>query len=84
MAGATLGVLYAPTEGRNSRRRLTFRLSRYRDRLKELVGEMVNEPHTSDNDARHEGQKVINDAKQKAERLLGDVEELMGQIKNKK
>ena len=37
-----------------------------------------------DNEAKSEGQKVINNAKEKAEQLLGDVEELMGQIKGKK
>ena len=34
-------------------------------------------------EAKVEGQKVVNEARQKAERLLEDVENLMTQIKSK-
>ena len=36
-----------------------------------------------DNNAKAEGKKVVNEARQKAEKLLEDVEDLMGQIKSK-
>jgi gas vesicle protein len=75
--------LYAPDKGRNTRDRLTYQLDKYRDRLKELIDELVEGRDSPANNARNEGQKVINDAREKAERLLGDVEHLMGQIRKR-
>jgi vacuolar-type H+-ATPase subunit H len=51
--------------------------------LRELIDELMEDRHEPVNTAKSEGQKVINDAKVKAERLLGDVEDLIDQIKGK-
>ncbi|HYG38744.1 MAG TPA: YtxH domain-containing protein [Cytophagales bacterium] len=83
-AGLTVGVLYAPDRGKNTRDRLSYKLTKYRDLLKEYIEAIVEGKDTTLTSARSEGERVVNDAKERAEKLLGDVEDLIGQIKTKK
>ena len=43
MAGTVLALLYAPDTGKNTRDRLSYRLSNYRDELNELISELRKE-----------------------------------------
>lgn len=79
--GAVLGILYAPDKGENTRNLLSFKLSKYREQLQKLIADLLDGKEFPESLAKAEGQKVVTEAREKAERLLADVEELMGQIK---
>jgi len=84
-AGTLIGILYAPDKGTNTREKLSFQLDKYRDVLQELIDDFVSGKDTPlTSEAKSQGQKVVDEAKNKAERLLEDVDELLEQIRGKK
>lgn len=78
--GTALGVLFAPDTGKNTRDKLTYQLSRYSEELEKLINDLREGKNLPQNEARSEGNKVISDAKNKAENLLSDVNKLIEQI----
>ena len=80
-AGGILGLLFAPEKGTHTRDRISFLLDKYKKRVEELMEELVEGKDLKDNKAKSEGEKIIDDTKQKAEGLLDDVNGLIDQIK---
>jgi gas vesicle protein len=82
--GAAAGILFAPEKGRETRSWLSYRLERYRDTLSDLLEQLVAKENNMPSSAKSEGQRVIQDAKSKAEKLLGDVDSLINEINSRK
>ncbi|MDX5423583.1 MAG: YtxH domain-containing protein [Hymenobacteraceae bacterium] len=82
--GAAAGILFAPEKGRETRSWLSYRLERYRDTLADLIEQLIAKSDNLPTSAKSEGQRVIQDAKDKAEKLLGDVDSLINEINSRK
>ncbi|MEM7296754.1 MAG: YtxH domain-containing protein [Bacteroidota bacterium] len=81
VTGGVLGILYAPDKGTNTRDKLSFQLDKLKKQLEGFLDDIVDGKEVLNNEAKEEGEKIVKDAKDKAERLLDDVNGLISQIK---
>ena len=83
LLGGVFGVLFAPDRGNNTRDRLTYRLNKYKLRIQDILEEILDEKKSKIGTSRTKEKKVVNDAKDKAEKLLKDVDGILTKIKKK-
>lgn len=84
MAGTVLALLYAPDTGQNTRNRLSYQLSSYKDELNDLIAELRKEKQKLMSEAKEKGEKVVSEAKEKADNLIREAEDLLDSIETAK
>ncbi len=84
IAGTVLALLYAPDTGKNTRDRLSYRLSNYKDELTDLIDQLREEKKHLVSEAKDKGDKVVQEAKQKADDLIKEAEGLLATIEKSK
>ncbi|HCD52743.1 MAG TPA: gas vesicle protein [Balneolaceae bacterium] len=80
LAGSVLALLYAPDTGKNTRDRLSYQLSNYKEELSDLISELRKEKNKLISEAKEKGDKVVVEAKQKADSLIKEAEDLLHTI----
>ena len=83
LLGGVFGVLFAPDRGNNTRDKLTYRLNKYKLRIQDLLEEILEDKEIKKSASGKEEKKVVNDAKDKAEKLLKDVDGILTKMKKK-
>ncbi|MGF1534772.1 MAG: YtxH domain-containing protein [Bernardetiaceae bacterium] len=81
--GASVGLLYAPRKGRETRDKINYRLDKARDKLRELVDDL-SQGDDLPNVAQEESEKVASEVRNKAQSLLSEVEDYIQKIQNEK
>lgn len=83
LVGSAIALLYAPDKGSNTRDVLSYRLSTYLDDLTHLIDEL-SEEKASISEAKRKGDLVVEDARNRAEDLIREAEDLLDTIEKTK
>ena len=78
-AGFAAGLLLAPEEGTKIRRKIAYQLDHLSEQIADLI-EKTLAPE-QEGDARRDGQALVNEAQEKAERIRDDIDSLLGEIR---
>lgn len=73
-----LGVLYAPDKGVNTREKLMTNLNKYREQLQRFLDNLAEEQKP---DGTFTADESVIEAKNKANQLLTDVDEMLAQMR---
>lgn len=79
LVGFGLGMLLAPDEGQQMRRRLAYLLDRWSGQVSVMVERLRTED--SESDARASAAAIVDDARQQAEKLLQEADDLMNEVR---
>lgn len=81
--GVLGGILFAPTSGSNTRGALSYQLRRLREKIQELIKELVlvSTKTRVTSKAKAAGQEVVDKTVNKAKQLLREADELVAQLK---
>ena len=77
--GALVGVLYAPEKGKDTRDRLSYRLDKYKERLQEILNELIEGEAEEEN---VEDKATHNAHYQKVEQIMSEIDALQDTIHN--
>ena len=83
-SGFALGVLLAPDEGRQMRRRVAYLLDRWAADLTGLVDRLEAAPGASVSSAREHADAIVADAREQAARLLDEADALMVEARSRR
>lgn len=81
VAGATLGLLLAPEEGRKLRRRVIYQLERLGERAARL-SDIVQRSQYPSTAARGTGHAVVRSAQEEADRIRAEIDALIGEVRS--
>lgn len=79
LVGSAIALLYAPDKGSNTRDIISYRLSTYLDELTHLI-DRLSEEKEAISEAKRQGDIVVEDARNRAEDLIREAEDLLDTI----
>lgn len=79
MAGFTAGLLFAPSEGPRTRRRLLYQLEHLAVRVGLFIEDLRHTRATSE--ARSTGDALVQDAQERAQRIRDDIDTLLEEMR---
>jgi gas vesicle protein len=82
LVGFGLGLLVAPDEGQQLRRRLAFLLDRWTEQIGDLAERL--RAGADESDARTTGAALVDDARRRAEQLLQEADALMEEVRRER
>jgi len=79
--GSIVGILYAPDKGKNTRDKLSYQLDKYKEKLQQLIDDLVDGKEEPSSPAKRKAAQITNDAISEAEKLMGSIDALQSRIK---
>lgn len=80
-AGFALGLLLAPEEGSQLRRRISYHLEGVRKQLREILAESLGQE--IENEARRNGQALVTEVHERAQEISEKIDAVLGDVKGR-